>query len=56
MRGEKMKEGAPGRTYALTLLGVAVVSAGIALLLYAFNLAHDTELAERGHPLLDPRR
>ncbi len=40
-----MKEGAPGRTYALTLLGVAVVSAGIALLLYAFNLAHDTELA-----------
>ncbi len=40
-----MKASVPGRTYALVLAGVAIASAGIALLLYAFNLMHDTELA-----------
>jgi adenylate cyclase len=40
-----MRSAEQGRTYALILAGVAVVSAGIALLLYAFSLMHDTELA-----------
>jgi adenylate cyclase len=40
-----MKSAVPGRTYALLLATVAVASAGIALLLYAFSLMHDTELA-----------
>src|ERR671910_3351483 len=40
-----MRAAEPGRTYALILTGVAIVSAGVALLLYAFSLMHDTELA-----------
>jgi adenylate cyclase len=40
-----MKASVPGRTYALLLAAIAVCSAGIALLLYATGLMHDTELA-----------
>jgi adenylate cyclase len=40
-----MKVSGPGRTYALLLAAIAVCSAGIALLLYAGGLMHDTELA-----------
>src|SRR5215207_5389929 len=43
--GERMKASVPGRTYALLLAAIAVCSAGIALLLYATGLMHDTELA-----------
>lgn len=39
-----MKASVPGRTYALLLAAIAVCSAGIALLLYATGLMHDTEL------------
>jgi adenylate cyclase len=40
-----MKSAGQGRTYALLLVAVAVASSGIALLLYATGLFHDTELA-----------
>jgi adenylate cyclase len=40
-----MRSSVPGRTYALLLVAIAVCSAGIALLLYATGLMHDTELA-----------
>jgi adenylate cyclase len=40
-----MRSSVPGRTYALLLAAIAVCSAGIALLLYATGLMHDTELA-----------
>jgi adenylate cyclase len=40
-----MKSAAQGRTYAYLLAAVAIASAGIALLLYATGLFHDTELA-----------
>jgi adenylate cyclase len=40
-----MRSSEPGRAYALLLLAIAVASAGIALLLYATGLMHDTELA-----------
>jgi adenylate cyclase len=40
-----MKSAVPGRTYAYLLAAVAIASAGIALLLYATGLLHDTELA-----------
>ena len=40
-----MKSGAQGRAYAYLLAAVAVASAGIALLLYATGLFHDTELS-----------
>src|ERR671918_798864 len=45
MKGRKTKASVPGRTYALLLAAIAVCSAGIALLLYATGLMHDTELA-----------
>ncbi|MET0730184.1 MAG: CHASE2 domain-containing protein, partial [Solirubrobacterales bacterium] len=38
-----MKSAVKGRTYAYLLIAVAVASAGIALLLYALGLFHDTE-------------
>ena len=38
-----MKSAVKGRTYAYLLIAVAVASAGIALLLYAIGLFHDTE-------------
>jgi adenylate cyclase len=40
-----MKSSVPGRTYAYLLAAVAIASAGIALLLYATGLFHDTELS-----------
>jgi adenylate cyclase len=40
-----MRSSVPGRTYALLLAAIAFCSAGIALLLYATGLMHDTELA-----------
>jgi adenylate cyclase len=40
-----MKSAVQGRTYAYLLAGVAIASAGIALLLYATGLFHDTELS-----------
>jgi adenylate cyclase len=40
-----MKSAVQGRTYAYLLAAVAIASAGIALLLYATGLFHDTELA-----------
>src|SRR5215207_3589939 len=40
-----MKASVPSRTYALLLAAIAVSSAGIALLLYATGLMHDTELS-----------
>jgi adenylate cyclase len=40
-----MKSATQGRTYAYLLAAVAIASAGIALLLYATGLFHDTELA-----------
>src|SRR5918996_1463098 len=40
-----MKSAAQGRTYGYLLAAVAVASAGIALLLYATGLFHDTELS-----------
>jgi adenylate cyclase len=38
-----LKSAVKGRTYAYLLIAVAVASAGIALLLYALGLFHDTE-------------
>jgi adenylate cyclase len=40
-----VRDGGGRRTYALALVAVAAASAGIALLLYATGLFHDTELA-----------
>jgi adenylate cyclase len=40
-----MKSAVQGRTYAYLLAAVAIASAGIALLLYATGLFHDTELS-----------
>ncbi len=40
-----MKSAGQGRTYGLLLVAVAIASSGIALLLYATGLFHDTELS-----------
>jgi adenylate cyclase len=40
-----MKSAGQGRTYGLLLAAVAIASSGIALLLYATGLFHDTELS-----------
>src|SRR5690349_9064861 len=51
-----MQSAVQGRTYAYLLAAVAIVSSGLALLLYATGLFHDTELSSvdtrfsiRGH-------
>src|SRR5215212_4324238 len=43
--GDRLRSAIQGRTYAYLLVAVAVLSAGIALVLYATGLFHETELS-----------